>query len=121
MKYVIIKFYGNEIDADWHDIHLENGEYEEDMIEIHNYAEKNGSQLFVTLVTNDGQNGPAVCGDVFAEVEYTEELSEEEKNEYIKFLRKFSKTAEIKRKAFCDYETLTMVSFKKIDADIRII
>lgn len=121
MKYVIIKFYGNEIDGDWHDIHLENGEYEEDMVKIHSYAEQNDSRLFVALVTNNGLEGPPVNSDVFAEVEYTEELSEEEKNEYVKFLRKFSKTAEIKRRALCDYERLTMVSFKKIDADIRII
>ena len=119
MKYVIIKFYGNEVDPDFHDLYF--SEYENDMIEIHKYAERNGSQLFVTCITNNGLDGPAISGDVFAEVEYTEALTEEEKCEYVNFIRKFSKTAEIKRKQLCEYETLKMVSFKRIDSDIRIL
>ena len=119
MKYVIIKFYGNEIDGDYHDIHYD--EYEKDMVEIHKYAEQNDSRLFVFCVTNNGTDGPAISGDIFAEVEYTENLSEEEKSEYIKFLTKFSKTAELKRKRLCEYKTLKMVSFKHINADIRLI
>ena len=119
MKYVIIKFYGNEIDGDFHDLYY--SEYEKDMVEIHKYAAQNNSRLFVACVTNNGIDGPAVSGDVFAEVEYTEELSEEEKCKYINFLKKLSKTAEIKRKQLYEYETLKMVSFKHIDADIKII
>ena len=119
MKYVIIKFYGNEIDGDFHDAYY--SEYEKDMVEIHDFAKQNNSMLFVSCITNNGTDGPAVSGDVFAEVEYTEELSEEEKCEYIKFLKKYSKTAEIKKKQLCDYPTLQMVNFKRIDSDIRII
>lgn len=119
MKYVIIKFYGNEIDGDYHDIHY--AEYEKDMDEIHKYAKRNNSRLFVACITNNGIDGPAISGDVFAEVEYTESLSEEEKCEYVQFLRKLSRTAKVKRKYLCDYETLKMVNFKQIDSDIRII
>ena len=57
MKYVIIKFYGNEIDGDYHDIHY--AEYEKDMVEIHKYAERNNSRLFSlvlqTMVSMDLQ------------------------------------------------------------------
>ena len=119
MNYIIIKLYVNEIDGDFHDIHY--SEYEKDIVEIHEYAKKNNSRLFFTCVTNNCIDGPAISGDVFAEVTYTEDLNKEEKCEYIKFLRKFSKTAEVKRKRLCEYETLTMVNFKHIDSDIRII
>lgn len=119
MKYVIIKFYGNEVDSDFHDLNI--SEYEKDMIEIHNYAERNDSRLFVTCITNNSLDGPAISGDTFAEIEYTNFLSEEEKGEYINFLKKVSKTAEIKRKRLCEYQTLKMVNFKHIDSDIRIL
>ena len=119
MNYVTMKLYINEIDGDWHDINEE--EYEKSTAQIHEFAKQHNSRLFFTVVSNDGLIGPGIDCDVFAQIEYTEELSEEEKNEYVAFLKEISKSAEVRGKYLTPYETLTMVSFRRVVSEVMIL
>ena len=87
---------------------------------IHEFAKRHNSRLFFTI-GKDGIDGPAIDCDVFAEIEYTEELSEEEKNEYVSFLREISKSANFERRYLVSYETLSMVSFRRVEREVRLI
>ena len=119
MNYIIIKLYLNELGGDWHDVNY--SDYEKKTVAIHNFAKRHNSRLFISCITNNGIDGPAICGDVFAEVEYTEQLSEEEKKAYIEFLKWMSKDAEFKRGYLVPRDTLSMVSFRRVEREVRLI
>ena len=116
MGYVIIKLYANEMQGDFHDLSIEG--FEKLFQEMQDYAKGNGKKLYFASMTTDQTIGIPLACTPFAEVEYTTPLTEEEKKQYVEYLKKLCMNAEIEKKYLIDFPTLTMVKFKKIDDEI---
>ena len=116
MGYIIIKLYLNEMQNDFHDISISN--FEAIAKEMKNYALKNNKKLFFVALANDQTIGVPLSCSPFAEIEYTESITQEEKNKYIDCLKKLSMNAEINGNYLEEFNTLAMVKFKKIEDEI---
>ena len=116
MEYVIIKLYLNEMQGDCHDIHIED--FEATLKEMQGYAKSINRKLFFAPITNDGSIGLPVDCTPFAEIEYTCNLEKAEKASFITFLKRLSVDAKIEKGYLCEFNTLRMVTFKKIEAEI---
>ena len=82
------------------------------------YATDNNKKLYFAALTNDQTVGIPVNCTPFAEIEYTGSIDEAEKRQYIEYLKKLSLNAEIKGEYLEEFNTLTMVKFKKTDDEI---
>ena len=116
MGYIIIRHYINEIDGDFHDLNASN--FEKTVQKMKQYAAKNNKKLFFVSLANNQCIGLPLNCTPFAEVEYTESMTQEEKNKYVEWLKELSMDAEINGEYLEDFSTLTMVKFKKIDDEI---
>ena len=116
MGYVIIKLYVNSLQGDYHDINQKNLEALVEEMQL--YARKNDKRLFFASFTSDSEEGIPVDCTPFAEVEYTDSITAEEKNQYVEYLKKLSINAEIRGKYLEEFNTLTMVKFRKIQDEI---
>ena len=116
MGYIIIKLYTNEIQDDFHDINIDKLNLL--VQEMQDYAKGNGKKLYLVSITSDPRSGIPVDCSPFAEVEYTDNITQEEKTKYVEYLKKLSMDAEIIGEYLEEYNTLKMVKFKKIEDEI---
>ena len=84
------------------------------------YADLSGKNLIYTTMKNPSLEGLPVNSDAYAEVEYTGELTEQEKKQYVTFLRNLSMDEEYimrddRIKLYC---ALKAIRFKKINDEI---
>lgn len=116
MGHIIIKLYTNDMQGDFHDINIAT--FEKTVQKMKQYATKNNKKLFFVSLANDQTIGVPVSCTPFAEIEYTESITQEEKNKYVEWLKELSMDAEINGEYLEDFSTLTMVKFKKIEDEI---
>ena len=116
MEYIIIKLYTNEMQGDYHDINIDNLNLI--LQKMQDYAEKKGKKLYFASMTTDQTIGVPVNCSPFAEIEYTESITQEEKNKYVEYLKKISMNAEINGEFLEEFNTLKMFKFKKIEDEI---
>ena len=116
MGYVIIKLYVNELQGDFHDINISN--FESIVKEMQDYAAKSNKKLFFAALANDESVGIPVSCTPFAEIEYTDSITVEEKHQYVDYLKKLSANAKLNGIYLEESNTLTMVKFRKIEDEI---
>lgn len=120
MDVIMIKHYMSELDDDYHDINIDK--LWQLVEKMSAYAKENGRELIYTTMTNDCQRGLPVNTDVFAEISYTGELSETEKNSYVNFLKRLSYNETYsENRATKPRCMLKLVRFSKINDEILII
>lgn len=117
MDYIIVKHYVAELDSDYREINMDKlGALINDM---KRYAMSNGKQLLYAVMSEACDGFPAVQ-DTFADIEYTGELNDEEKENYVRFLKRLSYNEEYserndRMKLHC---MLKLVRFRKITDEI---
>ena len=116
MNYLVVKLYINDIQGDYHDIMV--NKWESLMNEMIDYANANGKKMYFASLTTDQFIGLPIDCTPFAEIEYTGNINDDEKKQYIEYVRKFSMSAQIKGKNLEEVNTLKMVKFRKIDDEI---
>lgn len=113
MEYIIIKMYVNEKHPDLYDYEL--GILDKLADEMRTYASESGRRLCFASMTAMSDGLPYTIP--FAEVEYTGELSSEEKAKYVAYLKRFSHDTKDMEKD-SGRATLELVRFSKIDDEI---
>ena len=88
MSFIVIKHYIGGIDSLYTDVN--ESEIRNLIKEMKAYASLHARKLIYVTLANPLGEGLPVDSDTYAEVEYTEELTQSEKNEYINFLKKLS-------------------------------
>ena len=117
MGYIKINLYLKSLNGDFHDIYIEN--FEKKVEEIRAYAKKCGKTLIFLPQVNDVLDGLPVESDLFCDIEYTDSLSEEERERYISYVREFMKNAEFDGEYLEEYYPEFFIRFKRGEGEIR--
>ena len=117
MDYIIIKHYIADLDTDYREINMDKLGALLNKMKL--YAKLNGKQLLYAVMSESCEGFP-VAQDTFADIEYTGELSDEEKENYVKFLKRLSYNEEYssrndRMKLHC---MLKLIRFRKITEEI---
>ena len=117
MDYIIVKHYIADLDLDYREIYMDKLGALLNKMKL--YAKSNGKQLFYAVMSESCDGFPVVQ-DTFADIEYTGKLSDEEKDNYIKFLKRLSYNEEYnsgndRMKLHC---MLKLIRFRKITDEI---
>lgn len=91
--------------------------------EMKSYAQFYGRKLIYITMKNPNLEGLPIDSDTYAEVEYTGELTEHEKKEYVMFLKNLSmdeeySTRDDRVRLYC---TLKAIRFKEINDEILVV
>jgi len=118
LEHIIIKHYMCSLDGDYRDINI--GKLQHLSKKMKRYAENCGKNLIYITTANPELEGLPIDSDSFAEIEYTNELTEIEKKQYTSFLMKMSMNEEYssrynREKLHC---TLKAIRFKRIADEI---
>ena len=114
MDYIVIKLHFNDKNADIHDIYINESNKLFERMRL--YAKEHGRSLYFSSVTSGAECGVPVEIIPFAEVEYTGTLTEEEKRQYIDWLKFFSIDGEyVAEGCIEEFPPLKMVRFRKVD------
>lgn len=113
MDYVIIKHYIADLDSDYREINMDR--IQRLLDKMKHYAKASGKQLLYAVMS-ECLDGFPVVQDTFADIEYTGELTDEEKNTYVQFLKRLSYNEEYSErpnriKLHC---MLKLIRFRKI-------
>ena len=108
MEYIVIKLYLNEMQGDCYDIHSED--FEKNYKNLQGYAESINRRLYLAPMT-----ASLIGIDPFAEVEYTKDLSQEEKQNIVGYIKIFFTDGKVKGRELEEFNTLKMVKFEKIE------
>lgn len=117
MDYIIVKHYIANLDSDYREINMDKlGAL---LNEMKLYAKSSGKQLLYAVMSESCDGFPVVQ-DTFADIEYTGELSDEEKDNYVDFLKRLSYNEEYssrsdRMKLHC---MLKLIRFRKITDEI---
>ena len=87
MDYIIIKHYIAHLDPDYREINM--SKLEALLCKMKLYAKESGKQLLYAVMSENNYGFP-VRQDTFADIEYTGEISDEEKQRYTQFLKSLS-------------------------------
>ncbi len=87
MDFIIIKHYMCELDSDFREINIDK--IKTKLNKMKKYAKESGKKLIYLTMTSVYDGFPA-DSDPYAEVEYTGDLREDEKNQYVHFLKQLS-------------------------------
>ena len=117
MDYIIIKHYIADLDIEYREINMDKIGIM--LGKMKRYAKATGRQLLYAVMSESCDGFP-VKQDTFADIEYTGELTDEEKNNYIQFLKRLSYNEEYstrtgRMKLYC---MLKMVRFRKTTDEI---
>ena len=116
-EHVIIKLFLSGLDEDYREIHLDD--YDTILNEMRGYVHGCGRVLTFSAITGDFVEAFPVTQDCFAEVEYTGDLTEGERKEYINYLKRLSMNEKMIIGKFSDeYCLLKLVKFRKISDEI---
>lgn len=113
MGTIIIKLYTNSKLAEYSDLCITR--FETLLKEMKEFAKKNGSVIYFSVLTSEGFPASSDC---FAEVEYTGELQNEEKKYYLEVLNELATDAEISGGEMGIFNTLRFVRFNQITDEI---
>ena len=117
MDHIIVKHYIADLDQDYRELNMDKlGTL---LNEMKLYAKSCGKQLLYAVMSESCDGFPVVQ-DTFADIEYTGELSDEEKGNYVKFLKRLSYNEEYssrnnRMKLHC---MLKLIRFRKITDEI---
>lgn len=117
MDYIIVKHYIADLDMDYREINMDK--INALLTKMKRYAKQLGKQLLYAVMSESCDGFP-VPQDTFADIEYTGEISAEEKNNYIHFLKRLSYNEEYnaktdRMKLHC---MLKLIRFRKITDEI---
>lgn len=117
MDYVIIKHYIADLDQDYREINMDKIGALLDKMKL--YAKTNGKELIYAVMSESCYGFPVVQ-DTFVDIEYTGELTDEEKKNYVQFLKRLSYNEEYssktdRMKLYC---MLKLIRFRKITDEI---
>lgn len=120
MSFIVIKHYIGGIDSLYTDVN--ERKIRKLIKEMKAYASLHARKLIYVTLANPVEEGLPLESDTYAEVEYTEELTQSEKNEYINFLKKLSLSEGFEgRNPAPLHCTLEAVRFIKISEEISAI
>ena len=109
---VTIKLYKNEMDTDYHDMMLEC--YPQLFADLQSYFSAKNTHLCIAYL----HACMAVLDSTpFAEVEYTGELTKQDKDVCIDALMKLSGDWEYRSGGMCEFSQLQLIKFAKISRD----
>ena len=117
MDYIIIKHYIADLDPDYREINM--SKLEDLLCKMKLYAKESGKQLLYAVMSENDYGFP-VRQDTFADIEYTGEISDEEKQRYTQFLKSLSYNEEYsarndRMKLHC---MLKLIRFRKITDEL---
>ena len=115
MSTIIIKLYTQAKFDEYRDLYI--NEFEALVEEMKKYAAQRQSTLYFAAMSNE-QCGFPVENDCFAEIEYTGEMQEDDKQYYVASLRKLATDGVVEREGMSSFETLKFVKFRKISGEI---
>ena len=115
MNTIIIKLYTQVKLGEFSDVYMD--EFESLANEMKRYAKQRNGNLYFAAISRDTYEFP-VDNDCFAEVEYTDELQNEDKQYYISSLRRLATDGSIDGNEMISFETLKFVKFRKISDEI---
>ena len=118
MNIIVIKHYMCDIDDDYREINM--SEFPRVLKQMKAYARSCEKDLIYVTVKNPSTDGLPVDSDAYAEVEYTGDLCDSERKQYVSFLNRLSMNEEYtersdRKRRHC---VLKAIRFKKIDGDI---
>ncbi len=113
MNKIFIKLYIPQSRGDYHDLCID--EHEKTIKKMKKFAQSKGQYLFFVAISTDTF---PVQTDVIAEVEYTEELDDECRATYIKYLKLLSRDADFNGKELDVYDTLLAIKFTKVNCEV---
>ena len=117
MDYIIVKHYIADLDEDYREINMDK--IQSLLGKMKEYAKSTGKELLYAAMSEYCLGFP-VTPDTFADVEYTGELTNEEKKSYVKFLKLLSYNEEYSARSdrFRLYSMLRLIRFRKITDEI---
>lgn len=118
MGTIIVKIFTQAKLGEYHDLCI--NEFESLINEMKQYAKQRKSILYFSAMSNDPCGFPA-NSDCFAEIEYTGELQDADKQYYIATLRKLATDGSIEKDGMSVFETLKFVKFRHISDEIIIL
>lgn len=120
MDFIIIKHYIADLDEDYREINM--SKINSLLDKMKDYAKSTGKELLYAVMSENCYGFP-VNQDTFADIEYTGELTDEEKKKYAQFLKGLSYNEEYnstsnRMRLYC---MLRLIRFRKITDEILVI